>query len=137
MTGNNTLLDRISPTLYLRLEGLVLLATATLAYAELAGGPGWGWFALGFFLPDVAMLGYVGGPSRGALAYNLAHTTVIPAGLLVSAWFVANPTLISVALIWLAHIGFDRVAGYGLKWPTAFGDTHLGRIGRGRAKASG
>jgi hypothetical protein len=34
------------------------------------------------------------------------------------------------ALIWLAHIGMDRSLGYGLKLPTAFQDTHLGRIGR-------
>ena len=27
-------------------------------------------------------------------------------------------------------IGIDRALGYGLKFPTAFGDTHLGRIGR-------
>jgi hypothetical protein len=35
-----------------------------------------------------------------------------------------------IALIWLAHIGFDRALAYGLKYPVAFGDTHLGRIGR-------
>jgi hypothetical protein len=35
-----------------------------------------------------------------------------------------------IALIWLAHVGFDRALGYGLKYATAFGDTHLGRIGK-------
>jgi hypothetical protein len=35
-----------------------------------------------------------------------------------------------LALIWAAHVGFDRMLGYGLKYPTAFGDTHMGRIGR-------
>lgn len=29
-----------------------------------------------------------------------------------------------------AHVGFDRALGYGLKLPTGFKDTHLGRIGR-------
>jgi hypothetical protein len=29
-------------------------------------------------------------------------------------------------LIWTAHIGFDRALGIGLKYPTGFGDTHLG-----------
>jgi hypothetical protein len=28
-------------------------------------------------------------------------------------------------LIWTAHIGFDRMLGYGLKYPTRFKDTHL------------
>jgi hypothetical protein len=33
-----------------------------------------------------------------------------------------------VALIWLAHIGADRLLGYGLKYPTTFKDTHLSRV---------
>ena len=35
---------------------------------------------------------------------------------------------VQLALIWLAHIGADRLLGYGLKYPTAFTDTHLERI---------
>ena len=30
----------------------------------------------------------------------------------------------------IAHVGMDRAAGYGLKLPTSFQDTHLGRMGR-------
>ena len=37
---------------------------------------------------------------------------------------------IQVALIWLTHIGFDRLLGYGLKYPSAFTDTHLQRVVR-------
>jgi hypothetical protein len=29
-----------------------------------------------------------------------------------------------------AHIGIDRALGYGLKYSTGFGFTHLGRIGK-------
>jgi hypothetical protein len=36
----------------------------------------------------------------------------------------------TIPLVWAAHIGFDRGLGYGLKYPSAFGDTHLGRIGK-------
>jgi hypothetical protein len=32
--------------------------------------------------------------------------------------------------ILIAHVGMDRALGYGLKFPTSFQDTHLGRIGR-------
>jgi hypothetical protein len=32
----------------------------------------------------------------------------------------------------IAHVGMDRAVGYGLKLPTSFQDTHLGRIGRDR-----
>lgn len=34
----------------------------------------------------------------------------------------------AVALIWLLHIGFDRAIGYGLKYPSSFKETHLGRV---------
>ena len=51
-----------------------------------------------------------------------------------AASFPAPPpmavTLVSLALIWVAHIGFDRMLGYGLKYPTAFGHTHLGVVGK-------
>jgi hypothetical protein len=33
-----------------------------------------------------------------------------------------------VALVWFAHIGMDRLVGYGLKYPTESKDTHLGRV---------
>jgi hypothetical protein len=39
-------------------------------------------------------------------------------------------TILLIAMIWLAHIGFDRALGYGLKYASGFGFTHLGRIGK-------
>jgi len=33
-----------------------------------------------------------------------------------------------LALIWAGHIGMDRALGLGLKYPTAFRDTHLQRV---------
>jgi hypothetical protein len=39
---------------------------------------------------------------------------------------------LSLATIWIAHIGFDRALGYGLKYGSGFTHTHLGRIGRDR-----
>jgi hypothetical protein len=36
-------------------------------------------------------------------------------------------------VIWMAHVGFDRFLGYGLKYASNFHDTHLGKIGRGRS----
>ena len=36
------------------------------------------------------------------------------------------PILHALALIWAAHIGFDRALGYGLKYAAGFGVTHLG-----------
>jgi hypothetical protein len=40
--------------------------------------------------------------------------------------------LTAAGAILVAHSGMDRMAGYGLKLPTSFKDTHMGRIGRDR-----
>lgn len=111
----------------LRLEGLVVLGAAVLAYASL-GAP-WLLFALLILVPDLAMIGYVGGPRVGAVVYNLAHTYVAPALLGTLGLIGARPAVMAAALVWTAHIGLDRALGFGLKRPTGFKDTHLGRLG--------
>jgi hypothetical protein len=112
----------------LRSEGFALFALATAGFA-LTGTTWWLYAAL-FFAPDAGFAGYVAGPRMGALAYNALHTTLLPAVLAAVGWAADAPLLLSVALVWAAHIGFDRMLGYGLKYTTGFGDTHLGRIGR-------
>jgi len=119
------------PRLLLRLEGLVVLAAATMAYAAL--DESWGFFALFFLVPDVTLAGYLAGPQAGAVTYNLAHTYVSPATLGALVYLGAVPNGWPLCLIWVAHIGLDRALGLGLKFATAFGDTHLGSIGRGNA----
>ena len=76
------------------------------------------------------MLGYLAGPRVGAVWYNVAHATLLPWVLLVTAYLSGNTLMLSIALIWFAHIGIDRALGYGLKRSSDFKDTHLGRIGR-------
>ena len=39
--------------------------------------------------------------------------------------------------ILIAHTGMDRAAGYGVKLASAFGDTHLGRIGKSASARAG
>jgi hypothetical protein len=85
-------------------------------------------FAVLFFAPDVSFAGYLAGPRVGAALYNVAHSYVAPLALATTLLALgAGPNLV---LVWAAHIGFDRALGYGLKYPSGFGDTHLGRIGR-------
>ncbi len=118
------------PGQLLRLEGAALLGLAVLFYAR--SDAGWGMFALLFLVPDVAMLGYLANPRLGAVLYNAAHVTVAPAALGVFGLAMA-PGAVPVALIWAAHIGFDRMVGYGLKYPDRFQHTHLGAgLGTGR-----
>jgi hypothetical protein len=113
---------------WLRLEGLAVLAVAAVLYHGI--GSGWGWFALLFLLPDLGFAGYLAGPRVGAAAYNALHSYAVPLALVLVAQAAGAAALLPFALIWGAHIGFDRMLGYGLKYPGAFGDTHLGRIGR-------
>ena len=112
----------------LRLEGLALLAGAAALY-ERAGGD-WKQFAILFLAPDLSFAGYLFGARAGAAAYNTMHSTLLPLGLAAIGTAFAIPLALQVALIWLAHVGFDRALGYGLKYARGFGFTHLGRIGR-------
>ncbi|MEI9996375.1 MAG: DUF4260 domain-containing protein [Rhizomicrobium sp.] len=112
----------------LRLEGLAVLAAAGWFYWR-AGFDG-GWFAILFLAPDLSFLAYLGGPRSGAIAYNAAHSIHGALGLGVAALALGQPGLLAVALIWFAHIGFDRALGYGLKYGRGFGFTHLGGFGR-------
>ena len=51
-------------------------------------------------------------------------------GRAASAWRPGSSRSRPSGAILVAHVGMDRPAGYGLKLPTSFQDTHLGRIGR-------
>lgn len=117
----------------LRLEGLALLCGAATLYWRMGGD--WKLFALLFLAPDLSFAGYLAGPRAGAVAYNALHSTLGPLALAAAGIVLHLPLAANVALIWLAHVGFDRAAGYGLKYGAGFGFTHLGRIGRA-AKAA-
>lgn len=114
------------PHLILRLEGLAVAITATVAYRTV--GADWLMFALLFFTPDLSFAGYLANPRIGAATYNAVHTHAVPIALGFVAYVAGWPMLVKVTLIWIAHIGFDRALGYGLKYSTAFSDTHLGFI---------
>lgn len=118
---------RGGPRLVLRLEGAAVMAACIAAYAS-SDGPWW-LFALLFLAPDLAFLGYLAGPRVGAVAYNTTHSLLGPLAL-GAAGMGLWPALLPLALIWGAHVGFDRMLGYGLKYGSAFGHTHLGPIGR-------
>jgi len=112
------------PNLLLRGEGALVLAATTFAYTQ--QGASWWMFAILFFAPDIFMLGFLGGNRLGSILYNLGHTYLVPALLLAAGWFMASPMAMAVALIWIGHIGFDRIMGYGLKYDRGFKFTHLG-----------
>ncbi|WP_243918272.1 DUF4260 domain-containing protein [Novosphingobium beihaiensis] len=111
----------------LRLEGAAIMVLSLLLYHQLQAS--WWLFALLFLVPDLSFLGYLANARIGALAYNCAHSLVGPVSLAVLSQWTGNHELMPFAVIWTAHVGFDRMLGYGLKYGRGFGYTHLGRIG--------
>jgi p-aminobenzoyl-glutamate transporter AbgT len=114
------------PKILLHLEGLTVFTAACVAYA--IHGAAWWKFIAPFLVPDLMMLGYLFGAKVGAAVYNVGHTYSIVAIFWLIAYFAHLPHALSIGLIWTAHIGFDRLCGYGLKYSTAFKDTHLGKV---------
>jgi hypothetical protein len=114
------------PRWLLRVEGVFVLVLSVCFYR--AGHFPWWMFAALFFAPDLFMLGYLINVKWGAASYNLVHTLAGPLLLLLAGSLGGLLQLTPFALIWLAHIGFDRMLGYGLKYPTKFNDTHLQHV---------
>jgi Domain of unknown function (DUF4260) len=114
------------PAAMLRAEGAVMLAGSVLLYW--ANGGSWWLFALLLLAPDASVVGYLAGPRVGAAIYNAFHSYPLPAAVGIFGLLAGAPLAVAVALVWFAHIGMDRLVGYGLKYPTDFKDTHLQRV---------
>jgi len=114
------------PTNFLRLESLLVGAVALVLFSSLGGE--WSTYFLWLAVPDLAMVGYALGPRRGAVAYNMSHNYAVPAALALWGVVFADRRWVFVALLWTAHVAIDRLMGFGLKYPTRFTDTHLGRV---------
>ncbi len=114
------------PRLLLHLEGAAVLLAAILFYQQAHAG--WWWFGLLLLVPDISMLGYLAGKKLGAAFYNLAHTYTVPVLAYFLLRFSGHDSCQWLIPIWLAHIGLDRLLGYGLKYETAFKDTHLQKV---------
>src|SRR3569833_3482539 len=120
-------------TILLRLEGLVAAVASAVFYSRT--GASWWLFAALWLTPDLSMLAYLKRPCLGARYYNVAHTYLLPGVLgLVGLLLHAN-ALLPFALIWVNHIGVDRLLGCGLKYSDGFGFTHMGRLGRRQASS--
>jgi hypothetical protein len=118
------------PLRWLRLEGLTVLATS-LGIVHVTH-QAWWWIPLILFTPDIFMVGYAKSSPVGAFFYNLGHAYPLPMLLSLFGWHWHHPLTLALGLIWFAHIGMDRLFGYGLKYDEGFKVTHLGRLPDGR-----
>jgi hypothetical protein len=121
--------NRLGVDILLRAEQVAILGIGIVLWVANGGPPlllipAW-------LLVDLSMIGYVGGPRLGSITYNAAHNLVVPIALLGLGWWTDTAWVVLAAAVFITHIGLDRALGYGLKLPTDFRDTHLGRIGKG------
>ncbi|WP_276258140.1 DUF4260 domain-containing protein [Haloglomus litoreum] len=113
----------MEPRNFLRVEGLAVLGIALAGYFTLDGSV---WLLLILALaPDLSMIGYLAGTRIGSLSYNIVHTYTLPLALGSLGFWADIRMALLIALIWAAHIGADRLVGYGLKFESGFKDTHL------------
>jgi Domain of unknown function (DUF4260) len=113
-----------------RFEGAGVCAAALILFVFLGDGIVWWLAILLFFAPDISFAGYLAGPRIGAFAYNLVHLYAFGTSFLAFGVGLETPVLAGLGALWVAHAGFDRMLGYGLKSPEGFTVTHLGPIGR-------
>lgn len=116
--------------LWQRIEGLLIFLAGLALFWHLGDGLPWWGALLAFFAPDISFLAYALGPRIGAFFYNLVHIYAFGAVVLALGLFASLPVLVGLGALWLAHSGFDRMFGYGLKSEQGFGFTHLGYIGK-------
>jgi hypothetical protein len=113
-----------------RLEGGWVCLSALGLFVFLGDGIVWWLAILLFFAPDTSFAGYLAGPKIGAFVYNLVHLYGFGAAFLALGVGLGTPVLVALGALWVAHAGFDRMLGYGLKSLAGFTITHLGTIGR-------
>jgi hypothetical protein len=109
----------------LHLEGFAVLVVALLLYARQPAG--WGTFFATILAPDLCLLGYLVNEKVGARCYNVVHTYAAPMLLLTALLIAGRLELSWIALVWVAHIGVDRLFGYGLKYADGPARTHIQR----------
>jgi hypothetical protein len=115
----------------LKLESAGLFLLFTTAYFYLFPG-NWGFYLAMFFIPDLSFALIIISKKLAVIAYNIFHHQGVLAIFLIIGYLIKIDYLIKVALIFLAHSTFDRVAGYGLKYFDSFDHTHLGWVGKSK-----
>src|SRR5690625_892047 len=119
--GGSTMVKKL-----IHLEGFVTFISTIILYAHFGGS--WWIFILFLLAPDISVLAYLVNEKFGSIIYNLFHTYAISVPILLGGFFLEYNLLTIIGIIWTTHIGMDRMVGYGLKYPTAFKDTHLQKI---------
>jgi len=95
----------------------------------------WWLWPIIFFAPDLSMIGYLINTQIGSITYNLVHHKFTGVALILIGYFIAQPAITLTGIVLYSHSSFDRVLGYGLKYPDNFKHTHLGWMGAEKTSA--
>lgn len=121
------MLDRQART-WLQIEGAGAFIAGVVGYVSLGGDLIW--FLPALLLPDLSAIGYLRGPRVGAFVYNFVHNWAFGLAVLGAGLYFGYPAIVIAGTVLVAHVGMDRLAGYGVKLTSGFKDTHLGRMGK-------
>ncbi|TPR19292.1 DUF4260 family protein [Apilactobacillus timberlakei] len=106
----------------LKKMGFISLLIVSLSIYFLLGYS-WITFLIYFLVPDLFSVGYIWNNKLGAIIYNIGHTLIIPALLLLIDVLFHINGLTQIVIIWFFHIFMDRSLGYGLKYEDGFTHT--------------
>jgi hypothetical protein len=112
----------------LKLEELAMFALSISLIARLPYA--WYWWLIWILAPDLSMIAYLGGNKIGAIGYNIVHHKGVAILVYLAGFYTGHPAAEYAGLILFGHSCMDRGMGYGLKYFSGFGDTHLGKIGK-------
>lgn len=114
-----------SPRRLAYLTAALAATTAALVVAVPAGAVLVGVLLAFAIAPDLPLvIGLSESPEPGVLApravpaYNAVHRLALPVLLTAVGLLSGRDGLLVAGLAWLAHVGFDRAAGYGLRTAT-------------------
>jgi hypothetical protein len=119
---------RGKPRLWLRLDGGVVFVASIFLFA--VTHQSWWIYPVLLFVPDIFIMGYLRDTSVGASCYNVGHSYFLPSLAVLFGWEWHHILPIAVGIIWIGHIGMDRLLGYGLKYDDNFKNTHLGDLAK-------
>ena len=111
--------------IWLHAEGAAVFIAGVVAYARLGGDLIW--LIPLLLLPDLSMVGYLRGPALGAFSYDLVHNWAVGLAVLGLGLWLPSVAVQLAGVVLIAHVGMDRLAGYGLKHNSGFKDTHMQR----------
>lgn len=110
----------------IKLEELGVLSLSVFCLYKLNINISWWVYVILFFSPDLGMIGYLVNTKVGAISYNLFHHKGVGGILIILGIMQTNNYLIFAGLLFIAHSSFDRILGYGLKYPDNFKHTNIG-----------